>query len=140
MGSEEFSKIGMEFWTRIKNCGGRRWVVPVQICHGKPAAMAGKQRTSRMTANSMNWGWERVMTANSMNFTHLPIWVQVWGLPLDLFSEGVGTDIGKGLGRVVEVDLKALASDQARFLQIHVEIRLDIPVCRGSKVQGPKGG
>ena len=51
------------------------------------------------------------MTASSVTFMHLPIWVQVWGLPFDLFSEEVGNDIGKGLGRVVEVDSKARASD-----------------------------
>ena len=51
------------------------------------------------------------MTANSVTFTHLPILVQVRGLPFDLFREEVGTNIGKGLGRVVEVDSKAIASD-----------------------------
>ena len=55
--------------------------------------------------------WERGMTASSVTFMHLPIWVQVWGLPFDLFSEEVGNDIGKGLGRVVEVDSKERASD-----------------------------
>lgn len=79
------------------------------------------------------------MTANSVTFTHLPIWVQVWGLPFDLFSEDVGRDISKGLGRVVEVDSKAIASDKARILRIRVEIPLDKPIRRGSKVQGPEG-
>ena len=79
------------------------------------------------------------MTVNSVTFTHLPIWVQVWGLPFDLFSEEVGTDIGKGLGRVVDVDSKVIASDQAHFLQIHVEIPLYKPIHRDSKIQGPEG-
>ena len=102
----------MEVWTGIKNCGGRRWVIPVQICHAKPAAVG---------VNNGLWSfnyhllllrrWERGMTASSVTFMHLPIWVQVWGLPFDLFSEEVGNDIGKGLGRVVEVDSKAIASD-----------------------------
>ena len=79
------------------------------------------------------------MMANSMTFTHLPILVQVCGLPFYLFSEEVGTDIGKGLGRVVDVDSKVIASDQACFLQIRVEIPLDKPIRRGSKIQGSKG-
>ncbi|XP_050280481.1 uncharacterized protein LOC126721487 [Quercus robur] len=83
--------------------------------------------------------WERGMIANSVTFTHLPIWVQVWGLPFDLFSEEVGTDIGKGLDPMVEVDSKAIASDQSWFLQIRVEIPLDKPIHRGSKVQGLEG-
>ena len=60
--------------------------------------------------------WERGMTANKVIFTHCPLWVQVWGLPFDLFSEEVGQEIGRGLGRVVEVDWKGSNSDQARFL------------------------
>ena len=76
---------------------------------------------------------------NSVTFTHLPIWVEVWGLPFDLFSEEVGTDIGKGLGCVVDIDSKSITSDRARFLQIRVEIPLDKPIHRGSKIQGPEG-
>ena len=60
--------------------------------------------------------WERGMTANSVHFNAIPTWVQVWGLPFDLLSEEVGRDIGNGLGKVVEVDLKAFSSDQARFI------------------------
>ena len=51
----------------------------------------------------------------------------------------MGTNIGKGLGRVVEVDSKVIASDYAQFLQIRVEISLDKPIHRGSKVQGLEG-
>ena len=48
--------------------------------------------------------WEKGMTAQSVVFTHLPMWVQVWGLPFDLVNEDASMDIGRGLGRVVEVD------------------------------------
>ena len=58
--------------------------------------------------------WERGMTATSVCFTSIPMWVQVWGL--HLLSEEVGKYIGNGLGKVVEVDLKAFSSDQAHFL------------------------
>ena len=83
--------------------------------------------------------WERGMMENSVTFTYLPIRVEVWGLPFDLFSEEVGTDIGKGLGCVVDIDSKSITSDQARFLQIRVGIPLDKPIRRGSKIQGPEG-
>nr|POE57912.1 hypothetical protein CFP56_63133 [Quercus suber] len=48
--------------------------------------------------------WERGIMANKVTFTHCPLWLQVWGLPFDLFNEEVGQEIGRGLGRVVEVD------------------------------------
>ena len=79
------------------------------------------------------------MTARSVRFTFLPIWVQVWGLTFDLINEEVGLDIGRGIGRVVEVDCKALASDQAHFLRITVEIPLEKPIRRGGQVVSPEG-
>nr|POF20269.1 enoyl-coa delta isomerase 3 [Quercus suber] len=57
------------------------------------------------------------MTVHSVHFNSIPMWVQVWGLPFDLLSEEVGRDIGNGLGKVMEVDLKVFASDQAHFLR-----------------------
>ena len=62
--------------------------------------------------------WEKGLTARSVRFTSLPMWVQVYGLHFDLINEEAGLDIGQGIGRVVEVDCKALALDQARFLRI----------------------
>ena len=65
------------------------------------------------------------MMASNVTFTHCPLRVQVWGLPFDLFSEEVEQDIGRGLGRVLEVDWKGSNSDQAQFLRIRVVIPLD---------------
>ena len=62
--------------------------------------------------------WERDMTANSVTFSTLPIWVQVWSLPFDLINEEAGWEIGKGLGHVYKVDNKTFLSDQARFIKI----------------------
>ena len=83
--------------------------------------------------------WERGMTTFSMNFLTIPLWVQVWGLPFDLFNEEAGTDIGNGIGTVVAVDNKSLASDQARFLRIQVEVSLDKSLRRGASVLSPEG-
>ena len=83
--------------------------------------------------------WEKGMNASTIKFTHCPLWVQVWGLPFELFSEDVAMDIGKGIGKVVEVDCKGVAADQAKFLRIRVEIPLDKPLRRGSKIKGPDG-
>ena len=83
--------------------------------------------------------WEKGMTPRSVKFTTVPIWVQVWGLPFDLINEDAGRDIGSGLGRVVDVDSKALTADQARFLRIRVEIPLNKPLQRGSPVISPEG-
>ena len=83
--------------------------------------------------------WEKGMTARSVTFTHMPIWVQVWGLPFDLITEEAAHDIGQGLGKVIEVDCKALKTDQARFLRIKVEVPLEKPLRRGGPVVSPEG-
>ena len=70
--------------------------------------------------------WEKGMTAFSVNVLHIPIWVQVWGLPFHLINEEAGR--GSGIGKVVDVDSKAISSDQSCFLRIKVEMPLDKPI------------
>jgi len=43
------------------------------------------------------------------------------------------------LGRVIEVDCKAIKTDQARFLRIRVEVPLDRPLRRGCPIVSPEG-
>ncbi|KAL0017445.1 hypothetical protein SO802_004514 [Lithocarpus litseifolius] len=74
--------------------------------------------------------WEKGMPART---------VQVWGLPFDLNTKEAGQDIGQGLGRVIEVDCKAIKADQARFLRIRVEVALDRPLRRGGPIVSPEG-
>ena len=76
--------------------------------------------------------------AFSVKFLTIPIWVQVWGLPFDLINEEAMRDIGQGIGRVVEVDCKAIALDQARFLRVRVDM-LDKPIRRGPPILSPEG-
>ena len=83
--------------------------------------------------------WEKGMTARTETFTHLPFWVQVWGLPFDLMTEEAGQDIGRGMGKIIEVDCKAIKTDQARFLRVGVEVPLAKPLRRGGPVVSPEG-
>ena len=83
--------------------------------------------------------WEKGMTARTETFTHLPFWVQVWGPPFDLMTEEAGQDIGRGMGKIIEVDCKAIKTDQARFLRVGVEVPLAKPLRRGGPVVSPEG-
>ncbi|XP_075674929.1 uncharacterized protein At4g02000-like [Castanea sativa] len=83
--------------------------------------------------------WEKGMTVRSVTFTHQPFWIQVWGLPFDLITEEAGRDIGRGIGKLVEVDCKAFQTEQSRFLRIRVEVPLDKPLRRGGPVVNPEG-
>nr|XP_023917995.1 uncharacterized protein LOC112029545 [Quercus suber]POF03421.1 uncharacterized protein CFP56_68606 [Quercus suber] len=83
--------------------------------------------------------WERGMMARSVNFTKLPIWVQVWGLPFDLINEEADLKVGKSLGQVIKVDCKAFTTDQARFLQVCIVLPLDKPIWQGGPIVNPEG-
>ena len=83
--------------------------------------------------------WEKGMTTFSVSVLHIPIWVQVWGLPFDLINEEAGRDIGSGIGKVVYVDCKAISSNQSRFLRIRVEMPLDKLIRRRAPVISPEG-
>ena len=72
--------------------------------------------------------WEKGMTTFSVQFLHILIWIQVWGLPFDLINVEVGRDIGSGIGRVVDIDCKAISYEQAHFLLIRVKMPLDKPI------------
>ena len=74
---------------------------------------------------------EKGMTARTVSFMHIPIQVQVWGLPFDLINEEADQDIGRGLGKFIDMDCKASKLDQAHFLRVRVEIQLDKPLRRG---------
>nr|POE97866.1 hypothetical protein CFP56_33808 [Quercus suber] len=79
------------------------------------------------------------MTAFSVKFQTVLMWVQVWGLPFDLINKEAGRDIGQGIGKVIEVNCKAIATDQARFLQVRVDIPLDKPIHWGAPVLSLEG-
>ena len=79
------------------------------------------------------------MAAHNIAFTHVPLWVQVWGLPFDLMTEETARDIGSVLGTVLMVDSKPFESDQARFLRIRISIPLNQPLRRGSPITNPEG-
>ena len=72
--------------------------------------------------------WEKGMMAYTVEFPCVPIWLQVWGLPFYLINEESGKDIGESIGKVMEVDYKAIAADQACFLRIRVELPLGKPI------------
>ena len=79
------------------------------------------------------------MTATSVTFHTLPMWIQIWGLPFGVLTEETGRDIENGIGKVVEIDATTFMTDQARFIRIRVEVPLDKPIRRRGVVLSPEG-
>ena len=75
--------------------------------------------------------WRKGLTSKNINFSHSPFWVQIWGLPFENMTEEIGKDIGSKIGRVLEVDKRAMQADQAKFLRIRVKDPIEKPLHRG---------
>ena len=54
--------------------------------------------------------------------------------------EEIGKDIGSKIGRMLEVDIRAMQADQAKFLRIRVEVPIDESLRRGGYVKNEDGG
>ena len=84
--------------------------------------------------------WRKGLTSKNINFSHSPFWVQIWGLPFENMTEEIGKDIGNKIGRVLEVDKRAMQANQAKFLRIRVKDPIENPLHRGGYVKNEEGG
>ena len=75
--------------------------------------------------------WRKGLTSKNINFSHSPFWVQIWGLPFENMTEEIGKDIGNKIGRVLEVDKRAMQANQAKFLRIRGKDPIEKPLHRG---------
>nr|POF08383.1 hypothetical protein CFP56_74328 [Quercus suber] len=114
-------------------------VIAIQVLYGEPIELGPKQwsvefrqpLTTIETMGERNDGVYRFQICTNL--------VLVWELPFDLINEDIGKDVGGGIGRVLEVDCKAIVVDQARFLRIQVELPLDKPIQRGAPMLSLEG-
>lgn len=75
------------------------------------------------------------MKVQQMVFQHSPIWIQVWGLPIQFFSAEVGTKIGQCIGEVLKVDMPVSGHREGRLMRILVTINITVPLRRGMKLK-----
>ena len=54
-------------------------------------------------------------------------------------NKEAGLEISRSLGEVLNVDAKAIASEQAQFLQVRVDIPVDKPLQRGASMINLEG-
>ncbi|XP_050289594.1 uncharacterized protein LOC126727712 [Quercus robur] len=86
--------------------------------------------------------WRPGLSTANISFSHSPFWVQIWGLLFELMTEEAGKDIGCKLGKVIEVDKRALQADQANFLWVKVDLPIEKPLKRGgyiTNIDGERG-
>lgn len=67
-------------------------------------------------------------------FCRIPLWVQITGIPNHWASKEVGWKLGKFFHKCLNVILPENGSKQGSLLKIFVEINLNKPLLRGTKI------
>jgi hypothetical protein len=77
--------------------------------------------------------WEGNIKIEDMDFRFVPIWVQLWGLPLQIQTKDMGKKLGARIGRVEESEIY-LYPEKARVVKIKVHIDTQKPLKAGIRI------
>ena len=83
--------------------------------------------------------WRKGLSATNIVFSHLPFWVQVWGVPFELMIEDTGRDIRNRIGNFLEANKRSWQLDQAKYMRVRVELPLNKPLHRGGYLMSVEG-
>ncbi|KAI7983960.1 hypothetical protein LOK49_LG15G00962 [Camellia lanceoleosa] len=64
--------------------------------------------------------WKPDLVLDRLIFDKMLVWVQLYGLPLECFTEEAGVRLGRAVGEVVKVDTNSLMPCNIRFLRLRV--------------------
>jgi hypothetical protein len=76
---------------------------------------------------------------HELEFTHIPVWIRAFNLPLGLMNESTGRVIGNKVGRALEVDTDEDGSTVGSFLRFKALIDIRKPLFRGVTMEDDKG-
>jgi hypothetical protein len=83
--------------------------------------------------------WDREKDPKEIEFHKVPIWIQLWGLPLHCKTITMGKHLGSQLGLVEDVALYDFP-DKARIVKIKVHIDTNQPIRPGLFIGNTKDG
>ncbi|KAH7834397.1 hypothetical protein Vadar_015558 [Vaccinium darrowii] len=83
--------------------------------------------------------WNPKVKLQDLVFQKSPIWIQIWGLPLQFYSSEVGTKIGSSLGEVLDIAMPVSGHREGRLMRILVNINITVPLRRGMKLKLDEG-
>ena len=84
--------------------------------------------------------WSRTgMSANNVVLEHASLWVQIWGVPFDMMSPNVATEVGNKMGVVEDVECRRRMDEQNFFLRVKVALPISKPLWRGGFLLGSDG-
>lgn len=83
--------------------------------------------------------WRPGMSATNVVLEHASLWVQIWGVPFDMLSPNVATEVGNRMGVVEDVESRRRTDDQIFFLRVRVALPISKPLRRGGFLLGSDG-
>jgi hypothetical protein len=83
--------------------------------------------------------WERGMDPHTLDFDHVPIWVQLWGLPPHCKTKQMGESIGALMGNVEAAEFYEYPGKKV-IIKIKVAINVHNPITSGIHVGNPTDG
>ncbi|KAJ1421780.1 Zinc knuckle CX2CX4HX4C [Sesbania bispinosa] len=83
--------------------------------------------------------WERGREIEDMIFTHVPIKIQLWGLPSHCKTPKMGMKIGSSIGEVKQAELFE-TRERGSFIKILVHVDITKPLKSGVNVGSRKNG
>ncbi|KAH7838605.1 hypothetical protein Vadar_028843 [Vaccinium darrowii] len=79
--------------------------------------------------------WQSNKALKDYCFDFTPMYIQVWGLPLQFMSKDVGVKLGMKFGDVDDVRIPQSGTREGRFLRIRTTINVKQPLKRGSLIK-----
>ena len=79
------------------------------------------------------------MIVDNIRMETATLWVQIWGVPLDMFTPQVAKEVGNRLGAVEEVEQRRGQDELHNFMRVRVALPISEPVRKGSFIAGSDG-
>ncbi|KAI4976189.1 hypothetical protein ZWY2020_049796 [Hordeum vulgare] len=64
-------------------------------------------------------------------FSFIPMWIRVYGLPVGSMNRAMGEKIGKDFAKILDVDVGYDGKAIGKFLRIKVKLSINVPLMRG---------
>lgn len=83
--------------------------------------------------------WNRSTNIQELDFKHVPLWIQFWGLPLHCKTTAMGFQLGTQVGKVEESAVYEYP-DNAKIIKIKVQFDISTPIRAGMYIGHEEDG
>lgn len=78
--------------------------------------------------------WNRSTNIQELDFIHVPLWIQIWGLPLHCKTVAMGYQLGAQIGQVEESAIYEYPNN-AKIIKVKVQFNISNPILAGMYIE-----